>query len=141
METPWRISLRTSMKNKLEKNVPLLVIGLFLLCALAAIVEMQFKILRHGYDRFILDNRNHYLSCQDLPAKIEVERIVEQHRDVVQQIQEVAPGSVGVEVNSSTCDGKADLLIWYGTHQQRVAIEQIIGSNTFYGIPYRLQNR
>jgi hypothetical protein len=129
------------MNDKMRKNISLLVIGLFLTCAIVAIVEMHFKILRRGYDHFILDNRNHYLSCEDLPAKIEVERIVEQHMDVIQQIQEVAPGFVGVEIDSFTCEGKADLLFWYGTHQQRVAIEQIIGGDTFFGIPYRLQNR
>jgi FKBP-type peptidyl-prolyl cis-trans isomerase 2 len=129
------------MKDKLRKNISLLVIGLFLACTIVAIVEMQFKILQRGYDHFIMDNRNHYLSCQDLPIKVEVERVVEEQRDVIQQIQEVAPGFVGVEIDSLTCEGKADLLIWYGTHQQRVAIEQIIGSDTFFGIPYRLQNR
>jgi hypothetical protein len=66
---------------------------------------------------------------------------VEQHEEVIQQIRQVAPGFVGVEIDSSTCDGKADLLIWYGTHQQRIAIEKIIGDNIFFGIPYRLQNR
>ena len=129
------------MKNKLEKHVPLLVIGLFLACALAAIVEMQFKILRHGYDRFIMDNHNHYLSCEELPTKVQVERVVEEHRNIIQQIEQVAPGSVGIEIDAFTCEGKADLLIWYGTHQQRVAVEQIIAGETFFGIPYRLQNR
>jgi hypothetical protein len=130
-----------SMKNKLRKNISLLMIGLFLACALTTLVEMQFKVLRRGYDQFVLDNRNHYLSCQGLPPKIKVERIVEQHQDVIQQIGQVAPGFVGVEIDSLTCEGKADLLIWYGTHQQRVAIEEIIADDTFFGIPYRLQNR
>ena len=116
-------------------------IGLLLTCVILTIVEAQLKIVRRGYDHFIMDNRNHYLSCRDLPAKIEVERIVEQHRDVIQRIQQVAPGFVGVEIDSLTCEGKADLLIWYGTHEQRVAIEQIIAGDTFFGIPYRLQNR
>ena len=130
-----------SMKNKPRKNALLLLIVLLLTCMTAMFIETRFKVLQRGYDHFIMDNRNHYLSCQDLPAKIEVERIVEQHRDVIQRIQQVAPGFVGVEIDSLTCEGKADLLIWYGTHQQRVAIEQIIAGDTFFGIPYRLQNR
>ena len=129
------------MKSKLPKNILLPLIGLLLICALAAIVEMRFKILQRGYDNFVLDNRNHYLPCQDLPARMEVERIVVQHEDVIQQIREVSPGSVGIEIDSMNCEGKADLLIWYGTHQQRVSIEKIIGGDTFFGIPYRLQNR
>jgi len=129
------------MKNNLRKNTFLLVLGLLLICAAAIIVEARFKVVQRGYDNFVLDNRNHYLSCKDLPTKIEVERIVEQHRDIIQQIQQIAPGFVGVEIDTSICDGKADLLIWYGTHQQRIAIEKIIAGNTFFGIPYRLQNR
>lgn len=103
-------------------------------------VEAQFKVLRRVYDDYVLDNQNHYLPCKDLPTKIEVERIVAQHQDIIQQIEQVAPGFVGVEIDSSACEGKADLLIWYGSHQQRIAIEKIIGGNTFFGIPYRLRN-
>ena len=141
MEIPWRISLRIWMNSKLRKQALLILIGLVLICVAATLVESQFKVIRGAYNHFILDNRGHYLACQDLPAKIEVERIVERHGDVVQQIQKVAPGFVGVEIDSTACQGKADLLIWYGTHQQRVAIEKIIGADTFFGIPYRLQNR
>ena len=116
-------------------------VGLLLSCVTAVIVETRFKILQRAYDNGIMDNQNHYLACKDLPGRIEVESIVEQHRDVIQQIQQVAPGFVGVEIDTVTCDGKADLLIWYGTHKQRVAIEKIIAGDTFFGIPYRLQNR
>jgi hypothetical protein len=130
-----------SLKNKLRKNAFLLMIGVLLTCVIATVIETRFKIFQHAYDHFVLDNRDHYLSCQDLPTKIEVERIVEQHKDVIQQILEVAPGFVGVEIDSLTCEGKTDLLIWYGTHEQRVAIEKIIAGDTFFGIPYRLQNR
>jgi flavorubredoxin len=129
------------MKNKLRKNTPLLIIGFFLLCAIGIVLETQFKLVQRGYDNLILDNRNHYLSCEDLPARTDVEIVVEQHRDVIQQFREIAPGFVDVEIDSVTCEGKADLLIWYGTHQQRIAIEEIIGGDTFFGIPYRLQNR
>jgi hypothetical protein len=129
------------MKNKLHRNSFLPVIGLLLICALATFAEMQFKIIQRGYDNFVLDNRNHYLPCQDLPTKIEVERVVAQHKDVIQQIQQIDPGFTGIEIDTLNCEGKADLLIWYGTHEQRVAIEKIIKADTFFGIPYRLQNR
>ena len=129
------------MKNKLRKNTLLLIVGLLLACAIGTIVELQSKVLRRGYDQFILDNRNHYLSCQELPTKLDVERIARQHQDVIQQIEQIAPGFVGVEIDNLTCAETADLLIWYGTHQQRIAIEEIISRDTFFGIPYRLQNR
>lgn len=129
------------MKNNLLKNIFLLIIGSIFICALAIIVEAQFKILQRAYDDYVLDNRNHYLSCNELPTETEVKRIVAQHQDVIQQILEVAPGFVGAEIDAYTCSGKADLLIWYASHQQRLVIEKIINGDTFFGIPYRLQNR
>jgi len=129
------------MKTFPRKNIFLLAILFLLGCAAIIFVEVRFKILQRSYDNYVLDDRNHYLSCDALPTKIEVERAVEQHRDVIQAIEQVAPGFVGVEIDTSDCDGKADLLISYGTHQQRIAIERIIDGDTFFGIPYRLQNR
>ena len=129
------------MKDSLRKNVVLLILGLLLTCVTAVMVETRFKVLQRAYDNFMMDNRNHYLACKDLPGRIEVERILEQHREIIEQIQQVAPGFVGVEIDSVTCEEKADILIWYGTHEQRVAIEKIIAGDTFFGIPYRLQNR
>ena len=127
-----------SMKNRLPTNISLFLIALLLTCL---VIEWQFKVIRRMYDNFVLDNWNHYLSCQDLPTKLEVEKTVEEHQDVIQQIEQMAPGFVGVEINSLTCEGKADLIFWYGTHEQRIAIEEIISDDTFFGIPYRLQNR
>lgn len=129
------------MKRKWRKKTLLLTSSLLLICALAAIAELQLHILQRAYDEYIMDNRNHYLSCQDLPSRTEVERIVGEHRDAIRQIEQVAPGHVGVDIDSLTCDGKADLIIWYGTHEQRTVIEEIVGNDTFFGVPYRLQNR
>jgi hypothetical protein len=129
------------MKSNLQKNNFLLFIGTLLICMVATIVAARFKIVQRLYDNYVLDNQNHYLSCRELPTKVEAEKIMEEHQEVIQQILEVAPGSVGVEIDTYTCHGKADLLIWYASHQQRLAIEKIIPGETFFGIPYRLQNR
>lgn len=129
------------MKKKLRKSIFFLIIAFLLVCAVGTVVEVQFKPLQRAYDYYVLDNRNHYLSCNELPTESEVKSMLEQHQDVIQEIEQVAPENVGVEVDSSTCAGKADLLIWYGSHQQRIAIEKIIAGDTFFGIPYRLQNR
>lgn len=129
------------MKISARKNLLLFMIGILFICAVGLVAEAQFKVLRRAYDNYVLDNRNHYLACEELPTRVEVERIVEQHQGVIQQIEQVAPGFVGIEIDSSTCEGKADLLIWYGSHQQRIAIEKVINGDTFFGIPYRLQNR
>ena len=105
------------------------------------ILEAQTKIFRKTYDEVILDNRNHYLSCVQLPSEAEVRRVMEAHQDVVTRIEQIKPGFVGMEIDTSTCPGKADILFWYGTHQDRLLIESIIADDTFYGIPYRLANQ
>jgi hypothetical protein len=112
-----------------------------ILCVGVWIFEAQTKFFRRAYDEIVLDNRSHYLPCQQLPSEAEVRRMVEDHQDVIKKIEQVKPGFVGVDIDTSTCPGKADILFWYGTHEDRVLIEDIIAGDTFYGIPYRLENR
>ena len=114
---------------------------ILILCIGIWILEAQTKILRKTYDEVILDNRNHYLSCEQLPSESEVRQVIEAHQDVIAKIEQINPGFVGVEVDTSTCPGRADILFWYGTHQDRLLIESIIADDAFYDIPYRLQNR
>ena len=66
---------------------------------------------------------------------------MEAHQDVIVMIEQIRPGFVGVEIDTSICPGKADILFWYATHQDRLLIESMIADNTFYGIPYRLVNQ
>jgi len=123
-----------------RKTILLFAIALSL-CLGAYLLEAQAKPLRRTIDDLVYDNRNHYLPCEKLPAESEVRKVVEAHADVIRQIEQVNPGNVEVEVDTVTCTGKADLLIWYASHQNRLAIEDIIAEEAFYGVPYRLQNR
>ena len=128
------------MKNSARFTLAVLALAA-LLCVGVLIIELQTKLFRKTYDEVILDNRNHYLSCEQLPAEAEVRQVMEAHQDVIEKIEQIKPGFVGVEMDSSTCPGKADILFWYGTHQDRLLIESIISADTFYGIPYRLRNQ
>jgi len=128
----------------MQKSARLSLAGLALLITLCVgvwLLESQTKIFRRMYDEIILDNRNHYLACEQLPSEEEVTRIIEAHQDKIERIEQVNPGFVGVEMDISTCPGKADILFWYGTHKDRLLIEGLIANDTFYEVPYRLQNR
>ncbi len=128
--------MRKSLKLKL------IVFAVVIACiSVSIIIETQTKIIRRALDNYVYDNRNHYLSCSELPTESEVRKILEEHPDVIHRIDQVDPGFVGVDVDSITCPGRADLLIWYASHQDRTAIEGIINSDTYFGVPYRLQNR
>lgn len=123
------------------KTTIFLFIILAALCLAAIVVESQAKIFHRLYDNYILDNRNHYLSCSALPSESEVFAVIDQHQELIQAIEAVHPGQVGMEIDTFTCPGKADILFWYASHQDRLDIEALIGATTFFGIPYRLQNR
>jgi hypothetical protein len=101
---------------------------------------VQTKALARLYDNLVLDNRNHYLPCNKLPSRLEVENVVQEQQETIREILAVNPGLVGFEVQEA-CPGRADIVIWYASHADRLAIEKTIGSNAFFGIPYRLENR
>lgn len=122
-------------------KISLIVLAVLVACLGALALEAQTKIVHRLYDNYILDNKNHYLPCEQLHIEAEVSRIVQEHQDIIQAIERVNPGLVGVELDTGSCPGMADLIIWYATHQDRVIIERIIGGNSFFGVPYRLQNR
>ncbi|MEW6403130.1 MAG: hypothetical protein AB1649_15125 [Chloroflexota bacterium] len=118
-----------------------IVFTVLVICVGILLVEAQTKIARRWIDNVFYDNRNHYLPCEQLPPVSEVERIIQEHQEVIQQIEEVNPGLVGVNVNTCGAGQNADITFWYASHKDRIAIEQIIGSDTFFGVPYILNNR
>jgi len=125
------------MKAKQKRIV---VISLLTAVALLLFLEFQAKIIRQTLEDVLYDNRFHHISCEKLPSIAEVEKVIAEHQDVIRQIEAVNPGFVGIEVN--TCGtGNADITFWYGSHKDRMSIENIIGSDTFFGVPYNLQNR
>jgi hypothetical protein len=111
------------------------------LCLGALLLESQTRIIRRAIDDVVFDNWNHYLPCDKLPEVSRVREVVEEHQETIRRVEAVNPGLVGVEISTGPCPGKADLLIWYASHQNRVDIEEIIGGERFFGVPYRLQNR
>ena len=111
------------------------------ICVGILLVETQTKIVRRWVDNVLYDNWYHYLPCEQLPPASEVEKIIQVHQDVIQNIEAVNPGLVGVEVNPCGAGQNADITFWYASHKDRLAIEQIIGSDTFFGVPYNLNNR
>ncbi len=110
------------------------------LCCGAAVSLAGGNVLGRLYNDIVLDNYDHFLPCEKLPTSAEVKRILDEHEDALQAIRDVNPGHIFVEVDEWTCPGRADIIISYATHQDRLAIEKIIGGKTFFGVPYRLRN-
>ncbi len=123
-----------------KQTIVIVLVILSILCLSAFLLERQTKIVHRLLDVVVYDNRNHYLPCEKLPTELEASQIVEKHPEIIHQIEQVGP-DVKVEIDTFTCPGKADLVIWYPSHQNRLAIEEIIAGETLFGIPYRLRNR
>lgn len=130
--------------NSRQKNRVLVFVAsvvALVMCAGVMLVELQTRMVRRWMDDVLYDNRYHYLPCEELPPLSEVERVIQEHQDILQQIKAVNPGLVGVDVNPCGAGQNADITFWYASHQDRIAIERIIGSDTFFGVPYNLNNR
>ena len=82
---------------------------------------------------------NPELLCEYLPNIETVRQVVEEHQGVIQEIENISPGYVYVEIHER-CNGKGELYIYYDTVSTREQILEIIGGDTFFGIPYRLFN-
>ncbi|MBW4647512.1 MAG: hypothetical protein KME06_02250 [Kastovskya adunca ATA6-11-RM4] len=78
--------------------------------------------------------------CNKFPDVASVEKTLSEQAQVVNQIKSVHPGFVDIKVDEAEdCPGKARIEILHATEQDRKKIEQIIG-DTFFGVPYRMQN-
>lgn len=152
------------------KQVVILVITV----AVASLTALGIFIYTHQleaiklYESVVLDNERHHLSCDQLPTIEEVDRVVREHKDVVDQIvkevgkhyrdddftpvwnSEQGMVSDGADRGyvmftwGETMDclntNRGDIHIFYLSHKDRVIIKRLIGGDTFFGIPYRLTN-
>ena len=125
---------------RLELRAGVTVICLFAVCGATAVFLARGHLLGRLYKDIVLDNYDHFLPCEKLPTAAEVHRVLSEHQETVEAVKEVNPGFVFVEIDDWSCSGRADIVISYASHQDRLAIEKIIGGDTFFGVPYRLRN-
>lgn len=151
---------------KTKKLLVIILTTLFFSLLLLFIIESRTHSFGKLWDKYILDNRNHYLSCEKLPDVKYINWEVEQNRDVLEDIiievgknyneEEVTPYWIDNSVQdaegfnisiswgelSPRCEntGKGDILFTYISSRDREVIEKYIHDDTFLGIPYRMRN-
>lgn len=78
--------------------------------------------------------------CEQLPTAAAIDQTLAAQEHVRQQIEQINPGFIFIGVDHvEECPNKAVLHIFYATARDREQIKQRIG-DTFFGIPYRMQN-
>lgn len=98
-------------------------------------IEADTHFIQEIIAGVVYDNRINNLGCEELPPLSDVERIMEEHKEVIQQIEAIDPGFIIVYIDSS-CPGKGSLVIEYPSHADRLRIQELIG-NTFFGVPWK----
>lgn len=152
----------------MNKKKILLIISttILLTTVLFSIIEIRTQYTRRLWDKYVMDNRNHYLSCDELPTVEYINGVVNQNKTIIETIiielgknyssEEVIPfwGDKSVQDGenfnvsiswgemSPNCEnsGKGDILFTYPSAKDREIIEKYIDGDTFLGIPYRLKN-
>jgi len=117
-------------------------IFVLLLVVVILVVSEPFTHLFHRLaDNLLYNNYHHYLSCSDLPDLDEVEKVIAEHSEIVEKIKNVNPDDVEFIIDSRTCPGKASIIIYYASKDQRFQIDKILPDKTFFGIPVSLISR
>lgn len=118
-----------------SRKTGLILLAVMILIAVLVWVESATHPIGKWINSTVYDNRVLYTSCEKLPALSKVEQTIEEHKDLIQQIEAIHPGFIRIYIDSS-CPGKGSLVIEYATHDDRLRIEELIG-DTFWGIPWK----
>lgn len=142
--------------------------GVILLVLALALIVSKPRSVKIVLYSLVLDNKEHFLLCKDLPTIEEVERVVLTHQDILENVirqvkkqysteeakfrwvrgahqsgelhEETTPSWLTWgEGESCRGTGRGDIVFWYTSHSGRKIIENILGP-TFFGIPYRGRN-
>jgi len=76
-----------------------------------------------------------------LPTVEEVENILFENKEIVERISDLTKSQGWVQLGKfDKCLDKADIIIYFCCHDQREIIEEMIGGDLFFGIPYQMIN-
>ena len=122
------------------KKIAILVVVIFNIFMLVVVLESRFHMVGKLYNSFILDNYNHYLTCDELPDRNYVEKVLAENTDLVDRLYGAGANGIGTGDLEISCENTADIIIFYNGHAGKIAIEKLLGDHTFKGIPVRLKN-
>ncbi len=125
------------LNNKTSKGKKNRHILYALIIILVIFGSLSLILISYGAIKTYIDNLGP--SCEEYPSIETVRETVEEHQDVITSIENTSLGYVWVEINEP-CDGKGELFIYYDTITTRNKIKNIIGGDTFFGVPYRMFN-
>ena len=120
-----------------------IILGTFVSVGILVIICLTIGFLSAGnISDLMMGNKIISLNCNQLPDARQVETVIKKHSDSIEQIKNIHPGSILVDVSSpEACPEKGFLLIIFGGYQDSLKIRSLIGSDMFFGIPYQMENQ
>ena len=125
----------TYSKSKIKSHKFYVLI--IILVIIVSVGSIPIFVLAFDFYSTIKDSSG--LPCEELPDIETVKQIIDDHLDLINEIENTSPGNVWTGINER-CDGKGELFIYYDTIYTKNKIKEIIGGNTFFGVPYRMFN-
>ncbi len=117
------------------------VVSITLAIGILVFASLLYVLLNNHY---VIDtltgNKTHSLSCDDLPAVDEAQSVVSKHKDVVREIISIDPSLITIDIDNRECGSRADIVITVGSDAEKRRVEEIIQSDNFFGVPYRIIN-
>jgi hypothetical protein len=132
--------LGTFIGEEMKNRKVAFVIILALVLVILVLLESSTHFVHMIIDDVLYDNYHHYLQCEDLPEIIAVENAVAENQEIIREIEGLSEGQVTISVDASSCPGRGSIVIYFPSHTVREQIEDILGGNSFYGIPVTLIN-
>lgn len=78
-------------------------------------------------------------SCNGLPPIEVVQQTIRLHADVARAVEDRSRGIWIEAATAKSCSGKGYIHVYYDTLETRRRIKDLLG-NTFFGVPYIMQN-
>ncbi len=116
-----------------KKLIGLIIILVFIISILA--IPLTF-VATNIFNTFFYGR---YHTCETLPDIETARQIVDDHQDIIDAIEKIHPDCIHVSLEER-CEGKGELVIYYCTIDQQIEILKLIGSSTFFGLPFRMIN-
>ncbi len=121
-------------------------LALFLAALVLAAVEVSTGQIVDGIAAFAVQGKPNRVPCYRWPTVEKIERVLEEHAELVAQIEAVEPGGSRVVIRSwgygfhlLRCPGKGILDISYPGYREMRAIKSIIGDRKYFlGVPYAM---
>ena len=109
---------------------------------LVVVVEANTYYIQDMLYLDVYGSKPHRIPCEKWPTPVEVQRILDEHSDIVHRIEAINPGFTMVEINTYDCPDRADIRILYATATDKEAIKSEVGNGEyFFGVPYQLYNK